>query len=266
MARAAGRRAGAMAPQPSRGAAEERRSIALGGREVSFTLCRSARRTLALQVDRRGVRLAVPAALPMAEAERFLAGHAAWLLDKLDAIAAAPAAPVLAMRDGAEVALFGAPCRLRLGQGGRGARWRTGGDGVEEVVLPAADPRGALVRALKARALVWFRGRVEEFCHRLGVAAPTVRLSSARTRWGSCSSLSGIRLHWRLVHLDPALSDYVVAHEVAHLAEMNHSPRFWAVVAALYPDWKAARARLRAAAHELPVIAAGEDSAIPNED
>jgi hypothetical protein len=83
-----------------------------------------------------------------------------------------------------------------------------------------------------------------------------VRLSSARTRWGSCSSRSGIRLHWRLIHLPPALIDYVVAHEVAHLLEMNHSPRFWAVVERLYPDWRAARADLRKAAAGLPVIAA----------
>ena len=84
---------------------------------------------------------------------------------------------------------------------------------------------------------------------------PAVRLSNARTRWGSCSSRSGIRLHWRLVHLSPALIDYVVAHEVAHLVEMNHSPRFWAVVERLYPDWREARAALRRAAATLPVIA-----------
>jgi len=85
---------------------------------------------------------------------------------------------------------------------------------------------------------------------------PPVRLSNARTRWGSCSSLSGIRLHWRLVHLPPELIDYVVAHEVAHLREMNHSPRFWAVVESVCPAWRTGRARLRQAAASLPVIGA----------
>ena len=112
------------------------------------------------------------------------------------------------------------------------------------------------LRALQARALAWYRGRVEEYCHRLDLPMPAVRLSNARTRWGSCSSRSGIRLHWRLIHLPPALIDYVVAHEVAHLVEMNHSARFWAVVERLYPDWRSARAALRAASASLPVIAA----------
>ncbi|HNB07544.1 MAG TPA: DUF45 domain-containing protein, partial [Thauera aminoaromatica] len=97
---------------------------------------------------------------------------------------------------------------------------------------------------------------------------PPVSLSSAATRWGSCSTRSGIRLHWRLIHLEPALIDYVVAHEVAHLAEMNHSPRFWAVVERLYPDWRAARAALRSAAATLPVIAtaAADRGAFTRED
>ena len=68
------------------------------------------------------------------------------------------------------------------------------------------------------------------------------------------SRASGIRLHWRLVHLPPALIDYVVAHEVAHLLEMNHSPRFWAVVERLYPDWRVARRELRHAAAGLPLL------------
>ena len=72
----------------------------------------------------------------------------------------------------------------------------------------------------------------------------------------NASADGSIRLNWRLIHLPPALIDYVVAHEVAHLVEMNHSPRFWAVVERLYPDWRGARAALRKAAAALPVIAA----------
>jgi predicted metal-dependent hydrolase len=123
-----------------------------------------------------------------------------------------------------------------------------------------------MMRALRRRALPWFAERVAEYCFRLGRPVPAVRLSSARTRWGSCSSASGIRLHWRLIHLAPPLIDYVVAHEVAHLVEMNHSPRFWAVVGELYPDWKAARSRLREAARVLPVIDAGTAGGPVNED
>jgi predicted metal-dependent hydrolase len=128
------------------------------------------------------------------------------------------------------------------------------------LVLPsAADRHAALIRALRARAILWFRERVVEYCLRLGVAVPRVGLSSARTRWGSCSAHSGIRLHWRLIHLSPALIDYVVAHEVAHLVEMNHSPSFWSLVEKIYPDWKSARKALRDAACLLPLIVPGDE-------
>jgi predicted metal-dependent hydrolase len=76
--------------------------------------------------------------------------------------------------------------------------------------------------------------------------APAVKLSSARTQWGSCNHKGEIRLHWRLVQLPPAVADYVIAHEVAHLVELNHSPRFWALVESLLPGHAEARRELDA--------------------
>lgn len=245
----------------------EARVIRLHGQEVGYVLRRSARRSFGLQVDQRGVRVAVPSQAHEAEVERFILGHADWLLNKMRACAERPQPVRFEPIDGARFPVFGEACRLRLGGPARSSRWRASPDGVEELVLPASvDPRTALVRALRQRALPWFSERVAEYCYRLQRPVPPVRLSGARTRWGSCSTLSGIRLHWRLVHLDPALIDYVVAHEVAHLLEMNHSPRFWAVVDRLYPDWKAARGRLRKAARELPLIEPGSDGGPVNDD
>ena len=71
-----------------------------------------------------------------------------------------------------------------------------------------------------------------------------MRLSNARSEWGSCNRKGEIRLYWRLVQLPPDLAQYVVAHEVAHLIELNHSPRFWALVETLYPAHAAARRAL----------------------
>jgi len=88
----------------------------------------------------------------------------------------------------------------------------------------------------------------------LGVPAPRVTLSNARTQWGVCTEGGAIRLSWRLVHVEPRLADYVVAHEVAHLVEMNHSRRFWGLLAWLHPDWREARERLELAAATLPVL------------
>lgn len=236
-------------------ASEEPHSLLVEGTRVDLVLRRSARRSFALQVDHRGARVSVPLRTPLGEVERFVHSHGSWLLERLRARAQAPRAQLLAVGEGVSVPLFGRALVLRLVPV-RAARWRGAADGGEELLLPAGvDPQRALVRALRARALAWYRGRVEEYCHRLGVPVPPVSLSSAATRWGSCSTRSGIRLHWRLIHLEPALIDYVVAHEVAHLAEMNHSPRFWAAVERLYPDWRAARAALRRAAATLPVIA-----------
>lgn len=228
----------------------------LGGRWVDLVLRQSARRSFALQVDHRGARVAVPHGTAIEAVERFVRGHAGWLIDRLDARAARPSATALALDDGSEFPLFGRPALLALRAGVRRGEWCWDGSGREVLCLPAG-PKPVLhfERALRERALAWFRGRVEEYCYRLALPVPVVRLTAARTRWGSCSLASGIRLHWRLVHLAPELIDYVVAHEVAHLVEMNHSPRFWTVVETLYPDWRTARGRLREAGAGLPLLA-----------
>lgn len=234
----------------------ERRTLQLHGSEVTYVLRRSARRTLALHVGAAGVRVSVPLRTAEADIDVFLARNTAWLQDALLRLGACAPQPVVEIVDGLQLPLLGSAFRVRTGCAGRRVVWRAGADGLDELCLPASarNARQDVVRALRARALPWFAGRVEEYCHRLGLSSPPVRLSSARTRWGSCSARSGIRLHWRLIHLPRGLIDYVVAHEVAHLVEMNHSPRFWDVVESLYPDWRAARVALRDAGRALPVL------------
>src|SRR6266852_4943701 len=110
------------------------------------------------------------------------------------------------------------------------------------------------------RPLDWMRARAREFfCERvaklagpLGLHVSSVGLSDAQTRWGSCGSNGRILLNWRLMMLAPHLIDYVAAHELAHLRELNHSPRFWDIVALLYPDHRAARGELNSRAPTLP--------------
>ena len=126
-----------------------------------------------------------------------------------------------------------------------------------QLVLEAradADLGQLATRALQKRALAHFGERLAHYCKALGLAAPKLSLSSAHTRWGSCSKHGGIRINWRLIHLPVHLGDYVVAHEVAHLREMNHGKRFWATVESIYPEWKTARVELKERTTSLPIL------------
>ena len=236
-------------------AAGQPRVIELGGRSVSYALRRAARRTLGIRVNAQGVCVSVPHDAPQHTIDDFLRANDRWLLDTLDAWHARPLPPRIVMCDGARFPLFGRPCRVRVARG-RGAAQLTPAVDDSDAMLDLRCAAGqsvmrAAMRAIKRFALANFEARVAAFAARLGVRPPPVKLTSARTRWGSCSA-HAIRLHWRLVHLPDALVDYVVAHEVAHLKQMNHSPAFWAVVQCLYPDAGAARRRLREAGRTLP--------------
>lgn len=110
---------------------------------------------------------------------------------------------------------------------------------------PDADPHALAREWLIARAGRLLAWRVQRLARKLGRAPSRFALSDARTQWGSCTRRSHIRLNWRLVQAPLALIDYVAAHELAHLVHLDHSPRFWAQVAALCPDALARRAELR---------------------
>ena len=79
----------------------------------------------------------------------------------------------------------------------------------------------------------------------MGVAPTGIKITGAKTRWGSCSSKNSINFSWRLVMADDEIIDYVIVHELAHIKELNHSPRFWAVVEGTLPDYKSRRSRLK---------------------
>lgn len=236
--------------------AVESREILLAGQRVAYVLRRSARKTLGLRIDHRGLTVGVPLRVGLREAEAFIRSHADWIVEKLHHRPEAVAPSAFAAVDDAELPVLGESWRLRIGRGNNRVLWHEmGAERILELALRSGgNARSLLLRELQQKSLNLFKNRVEEFCLRLGRPVPPVALSNARTRWGSCSSRSGIRLHWRLVHLPLALIDYVVAHEVAHLVEMNHSPRFWSVVASLYPDHVAARKALHEAARGLPSL------------
>ena len=224
--------------------------IELGGRLIEYHFARRRRRTLAITVDASGLRVSVPLRAPWREIETFLRDKQRWILAKLDAWSRVPRPPVLRGVSGETLPLFGMPALLEVRPGRRHVEQRD-----SRIVLHARTrPLDVLVAWLKHRALEALTPRTGHYAALLGLPAPRVALSHARTQWGVCTEGGAIRLSWRLVHVEPQLADYVVAHEVAHLVEMNHSRRFWSLLARLYPGWRDARERLELAAATLPVL------------
>jgi hypothetical protein len=227
------------------------RQLLIGGRIIDYRLNSGAKR-LSMTIDERGLRIGVPNRTTLVEIEAFVHGHGDWVLKKLGELAHATQPRHVTVKDGLRLPLLGGEAEVRVLPGANRVRWIA--DLMVLEARPDADLALLATRALQKRALTHFGERLAHFTARLGLAPPKLGLSSAHTRWGSCSSRSGIRVNWRLIHLPAHLSDYVVAHEVAHLLEMNHGERFWSVVESLYPDWKAVRGELKQRATSLPIL------------
>jgi len=228
------------------------RLISLGGRSLEYRFARRRRRSLGITVDATGLAVSAPMRAPLREIEAFLRDKERWILNKLEEWARVPRPAQVAVATGEMLPVFGERLMLDVRMGGRSVR-REGG----QLVVCAPDSSraaDALVGWLKTQALETLTPRAEHFAALLGLPAPRVALSAARGQWGVCVEGGTIRLNWRLVHLAPRLADYVAAHEAAHLIEMNHSKRFWDLVASLYPAWREAREELELAGAAIPLI------------
>ena len=232
---------------------EVSRTIALGDRIVPYILRRSRRRSIGLQIDHRGLRVGAPYRATLTEVEALIYKHGDWVAQKLDEWREQRRPEWVAIHDGLRLPLLGRSLEIRLTSGNNRFEWHDTAEPMLTLRLRHADTAGeVLERALRERALVWFSARLKDFSDRLGLTPPPLALTSARTRWGSCSRRSGIRLNWRLIHFPPHVVDYVVAHELAHLREMNHGPRFWRHVEEIFPDYLAARSALNELASRCP--------------
>ncbi len=224
--------------------AESERHIELAGQRIAYRLRRSRRRTIGLTIDQRGLRIGAPLRARHDDIEALIRRHGQWVLDKLAAWRERPVPAPLAIADGSVLNVLGRPLIVAVTPAPR-ARWQWRDERLHLWPSPATDARTLLEKALRDQARSVFAARLAHYAPFLGVAVPPLRLSSARTRWGSCSARGGIALNWRLLFLPLPLVDYVVCHELAHLKEMNHGPRFWSVVERLCPDWRARRRELR---------------------
>jgi len=227
-----------------RRAAKSATLIRLGGREVEYRLVGRPGPTLGITVDADGLKVSAPLRAPWRDIEGFVREKERWILAKLDEWARIPRPARLRGVSGETLPLFGDMVELQMHEG----PVKRDGDRLFIAGLEA------LVKWLKAAALEALRPRAAHFAALLGRPVPRVALSNARTQWGVCTEEGAIRLSWRLVHIEPALADYVIAHETAHLVHLDHSKRFWSLVARLYPGWREAREQLELAGAALPII------------
>lgn len=216
------------------------------GKSITYELERRPRRTVGLKITAQGLVVHAPKPISIDQLQQILLQKARWIEQKLAALEANKTSP-LQWRHGEALLLFGNSITLSI-RHDASARAVSHSPGVLEVAQPTHTPEAISRRVLqwyKKQAAADFARRLEIFAAKLGVATPKLFISNARTRWGSCNSRQEIRLNWRLLQAPPQLINYVICHELAHLKEMNHSARFWAVVASLYPEYKTAEKELK---------------------
>ena len=248
---------------------ERRDAMRLGATDICYVFKRvPRRRNVHILVNDEGViEVRAPWRFSLSKARALLCENGDWVLQTLDSVQQR-----LAQRPrlitGARLPLLDESLRLDVRPRPRidlfdGAPPRRG----------RVERRGMLLRVITAslgdgehgelRALIerWYRheaatylaGRVEHYSPWLGVRPSKVTIRGQRSRWGSCSGKGTVSLNWRLMMVPGALADYVVVHELCHLRHMNHSPRFWAMVSGIIPDYRHCRRSLDALQGRLPL-------------
>ncbi|AUW60085.1 metal-dependent hydrolase [Sphingobium sp. SCG-1] len=202
------------------------------GERIAVRVCRSARARsyrLTLDTKRGGLRLSMPARASVRKALGWAQGHEAWVRDQM---ARAPQA--IALRSGATFQLEGRDTLIVWDAAAPRRVMRVGDSVIVGGPEDAVGPR--VLRWLKAEAKRVLELETREIADRHGLAVASVGLGDPKSRWGSCASSGVIRYSWRLILCPPHVRRATVAHEVAHLLHMDHSPAFHAAHARLLGD------------------------------
>jgi predicted metal-dependent hydrolase len=247
------------------------REIRFGEHVVAYALRRAKRRSIGFIVGAEGLSVNAPKWVGVGDIEAALREKSTWILRKLreqQERAQRLQAAKVDWRDGTSIPYLGENIIVvldpRAGVSEDGAVLNTdsssGPDsqqsqlaGLPQLTLHIGLPHTATPAQIRDAVQSWlqrqakrvFADRCHHFADQLGVRFTRLTLSSAQTRWGSASADGSIRLNWRLIHFALPTIDYVVTHELAHLREMNHSPRFWDVVRSVMPDYEKARGTLK---------------------
>ncbi len=230
----------------------------VAGRVLPLRIVENARaKRLTLRIDAGGksLRITIPPGVAPREVDKFLERHSGWLETRL---AKLPGDANL--RPGAKLPLRGVP-HLLVHQPGRGTVSIGEIDGDPALIVHGDErhlPR-RLSDFLKREAKRDITALVEKHTASVGRSAKSIRFKDTTSRWGSCTSDGALSFCWRIMMAPRPVIDYLVAHEVAHLKEMNHGPRFWALCRDLCPRTDEARAWLKKNGGALQAISFGAD-------
>lgn len=228
--------------------AVEQRAALLAGKNISYTLKRSSRRrSIGLRIDDRGLTVCVPRRASEKWLHSVLQDKADWVLEKLDGWRIRKPVEVR-WADGETIPYKGEPLTLRVEQGLFAAPAHRLGSELRVFVVnggEAAHIEQIVQRWYRDEAEQLFAERAAHYAQLLAVAPRSIKLSTAKTQWGSCTVQGSVRLNVQLIKLPQHLMDYVVVHELAHLREMNHSAAFWRLVESACPDYAKRRKELR---------------------
>jgi predicted metal-dependent hydrolase len=246
-------------PSPVYSHPQAQRQIRLGEHLVAYRLRRARRRSIGFIVDIDGLSVAAPRWVTLADIEEALLEKGSWILRKLaeqQQRAQRQQAARVEWRDGTSIPFLGETVIVVIDPRVDGAILNADAvalPGVPKLMLHVGLPQSASAEQIRDAVQSWlqrqairvFEERCAHFACRLNVRVKRLALSSAQTRWGSANANGSVRLNWRLIHFAMPIIDYVVAHELAHLRVMDHSPKFWDVVRSVMPDYEGARGLLR---------------------
>lgn len=230
----------------------EQRAVLLAGKHITYTLKRSSkRRSIGLNIDDRGLTVSVPLSASEKWLQSVLQDMANWVVEKLDGWQTCQPAKNR-WQDGETLDYLGELLVLRVVQGLFAAPVQRYGKELWVFVLHGSKTshiEEAVLRWYRQEAEQFFKLRAAHYSPLLNVVPKAVKLSEAKTQWGSCTAQGSVRLHVQLIKLPQRLIDYVVVHELAHLRELNHSAAFWELVESVCPDYAILRCELKAVAN-----------------
>jgi predicted metal-dependent hydrolase len=243
-----------IASRPAPRAAPLERTHVVADRELPLRIVendRAKRLTLRIDAGGKGLRITIPPGLARGEVERFLDRHQGWLETKLAKVPDRPQ-----VRPGIRLPLRGVPHLIVHEPGRRGTVTQGEEDGAPALLVHGERrhlPR-RLADFLKREAKRDIEALVAKHTASVGRPAKAIRFKDTSSRWGSCTADGSLSFSWRIMMAPPTVIDYLVAHEVAHLREMNHGPKFWALCRELCPRTEEARAWLKRNGNALQAI------------